>query len=709
MANILLIEPEYYCKYPPLGLMKIAYYHKEIRKDFVWFSKGKVPERVSDKVKEKLYKSKYYIDKYGNNLKDFIKSVDNIISQKKWDRVYVSTLFTYEWKITIDTIEYAKTLVADKSNVYSGGILATLMAEEFEKTTGIKPIKGQLFDSMLIGYDDGVNIDTLTPDYSILDNTEYIYPSNNAYFAYATRGCGMNCEFCAVKTLEPEYTSYISIKDQINEIKEKYGEKKDLLLMDNNILKSKDFNKIIDEIIELGFGRGATYINPVTGKKNNRYVDFNQGLDALLFSEEKVKLLSKIALRPARIAFDHIADEENYLKALDLAVKYDITHLSNYLLYNADDFVCKGIKYEADKPEDLYNRLRINVDYQDMVNKRRKKEKKERIHIFSFPMRYIPLDAKERGYVSEKHWNKKYLRAIQRILIPTQGKGVSSKSFFEAAFGRNVDEYMMVLLMPEDYIATRGKPEKISRISEDERLKKKEEFEIWEGLRQEWKKLYNNLTKEQTIKFKKIISKNEFTTEALKSIDDKEIRKIFIHYFSEFGIITVLEELEIQMEDELMEEVIYYITSECKLMMKHLAKYMVKFKLNSTQIKSFFRFFGQDAVNELIDIWIHDNYENERVIELLCYTNSAYINPYYLTLIKWCSKLNLLTVSECNRLIMALKQNNKSTISELLADKYEKIFETLTANYSSIMDKEQLDSLLLEVKNKLVYQLSLFN
>ena len=58
---------------------------------------------------------------------------------------------------------------------------------------------------------------------------------------------------------------------------------------------------------------------------------------------------------------------------------------------------------------------------------------------------------------------------------------------------------------------------------------------------------------------------------------------------------------------------------------------------------------------------------------------------------------------------MALKQNNKSTISELLADKYEKIFETLTANYSSIMDKEQLDSLLLEVKNKLVYQLSLFN
>jgi radical SAM superfamily enzyme YgiQ (UPF0313 family) len=56
----------------------------------------------------------------------------------------------------------------------------------------------------------------------------------NAYFMYSTRGCGMNCGFCAVKTLEPTYIPFISIKDQIRKIDATCNSpKKDLLLMDN--------------------------------------------------------------------------------------------------------------------------------------------------------------------------------------------------------------------------------------------------------------------------------------------------------------------------------------------------------------------------------------------------------------------------------------------------------------------------------------------
>jgi radical SAM superfamily enzyme YgiQ (UPF0313 family) len=81
-------------------------------------------------------------------------------------------------------------------------------------------------------------------------NIPYKYPENNAYYGYMTRGCIRHCSFCAVPTLEPEYCEYVSIKQKIEEINAKYGAQRNLLLLDNNVLASPRFPKIIEEIIE---------------------------------------------------------------------------------------------------------------------------------------------------------------------------------------------------------------------------------------------------------------------------------------------------------------------------------------------------------------------------------------------------------------------------------------------------------------------------
>lgn len=119
MEDILLIEPNYANKYPPLGLMKISTFHKQLG-DCVVFAKGKLPDELAE---------------------------------KRWDRVYVTTLFTFEWEKTKKSIEYALTVVKDQHMVFVGGIMATLMPELFMETfPTIKLIEGLLNRDGTLGF-----------------------------------------------------------------------------------------------------------------------------------------------------------------------------------------------------------------------------------------------------------------------------------------------------------------------------------------------------------------------------------------------------------------------------------------------------------------------------------------------------------------------------------------------------------------------------
>lgn len=470
--NILLVEPAYKNKYPPLGLMKLSTYHKG-RGDNVSFVKGLVPE-ARDRI---------------------------------WDRVYVSTLFTFYFDITVQTIRYYKTSVASTKDVYVGGILASLMPEQLQESTGISQvIEGLLSSDKILGYPQNVNIDELVPDYDILDLIAYKFPAGDNYFAYTTRGCPNKCPFCAVPKLEPEFKTTNHIKDQIEAINNLYGKKRNLLLLDNNVLYSECLEQIVNDIRDSGFSKKANFTYPnmlsvyyerlkndpgneallqkalgwlsvfkkrIRRKKdltkymeiidalsnelnfNNlntyiqdlndlispnidkspkrRFVDFNQGLDARLLTDEKMKILSRIPIKPFRIAFDDLKDRDHYISAMKTAVRRGVKEFSNYILYNY-----------MDKPEDLWHRLKINMELREEL----------RIEIYSFPMKYIPIGHKNRDFIGE-HWNRKYLRAIQAVLLVKKGIVSSRKDFFEKAFGESVEEYMELLMMPQDLIIYR--------------------------------------------------------------------------------------------------------------------------------------------------------------------------------------------------------------------------------------------------------------
>src|SRR5438128_2447537 len=188
MANkkILLSEPGYKNKYPPLGLMKIAQYHG--------------PRGKKDNVQ-------------------FIKGEDRSVLGTAWDRIYITTLFSFEFERIAASIDFALTVAnghADK--IFVGGIATSLMHQRFldePRWHGIRFIKGLLsgppatslrlddFSEELYSDDSaGPSIEDLVPVYSILSQISYQYPVRDAYFAYTPRGCIRKCGFCGVPKLE---------------------------------------------------------------------------------------------------------------------------------------------------------------------------------------------------------------------------------------------------------------------------------------------------------------------------------------------------------------------------------------------------------------------------------------------------------------------------------------------------------------------------
>src|SRR5580698_7518562 len=97
------------------------------------------------------------------------------------------------------------------------------------------PHQGLLDKPGELDKDNDIIIDNLPLDYSILDEINYEYPTQSAYFTFMTKGCTRKCAFCSVPKLEPTYKPKIETIDKFNEIKKRFGDQQNLLLMDNNV------------------------------------------------------------------------------------------------------------------------------------------------------------------------------------------------------------------------------------------------------------------------------------------------------------------------------------------------------------------------------------------------------------------------------------------------------------------------------------------
>ena len=161
---------------------------------------------------------------------------------KRYDRVYMSKVFTFS--PDVDT-------VINAGEIITGG-------------TGYKDYR-----------DLPPEVEATAPDYSI-------YPNFKRAVGFLTRGCIRNCPWCIV----PRKEGAIRPAATWEEIKR--PDSREIIFLDNNVLASEHGLEQIDRM-----GREKVW------------VDFNQGLDAMLITPETARLLAKLKwIRFVRLSCD---------------------------------------------------------------------------------------------------------------------------------------------------------------------------------------------------------------------------------------------------------------------------------------------------------------------------------------------------------------------------------------------------------------------
>lgn len=155
-------------------------------------------------------------------------------------------------------------------------------------------------------------IEHIYPDYSI-------YPelTQDTAFGFLTRGCPRGCDFCIVGKKEGR----CSVK--VADLSEFWNGQRKIVLCDPNILACKDWRELLQQLIDSG-----------------AEIDFNQGLDIRLMTEEKARLLNQIKIKEIHFALDRYQDKEKILPKLKLfaSITKHSPHAHKAIVYTIVNF-----------------------------------------------------------------------------------------------------------------------------------------------------------------------------------------------------------------------------------------------------------------------------------------------------------------------------------------------------------------------------------
>lgn len=155
-------------------------------------------------------------------------------------------------------------------------------------------------------------VETIYPDYEIY--YDKIPEVKNTAYGFLTRGCPRGCEFCHVGCKEGR-KSY-----KVADLNTFWRGQKNIVLLDPNITACKDWKELFQQLIE-----------------SKAWIDFSQGLDIRMITEEKAEMLKLMKIKQVHFAWDRYEDKEEIVPKFKLFKKltcWNSQKMTVYVLCN---------------------------------------------------------------------------------------------------------------------------------------------------------------------------------------------------------------------------------------------------------------------------------------------------------------------------------------------------------------------------------------
>lgn len=151
---------------------------------------------------------------------------------------------------------------------------------------------------------------------------EHIYPDYSLYpalcrdtaYGFLTRGCPRGCEFCIVESKEGKKSRKVA------DLSEFWNGQKNIVLLDPNFFACREWKELSKQLID-----------------SAAWVDFSQGCDIRIMTEEKISLLQQMKIKQIHFAWDRYEDKEMIVPKFEKFKRltgWDYRKMGVYILTN---------------------------------------------------------------------------------------------------------------------------------------------------------------------------------------------------------------------------------------------------------------------------------------------------------------------------------------------------------------------------------------